>query len=313
MVTVRFSAALLVFCFVTTMSFGLTDGTASGDSINQIDNNNLKQGHWIYTGEMLDKAEYKPKQKVEEGLYVDNRKNGNWKLYFPNENPRAEITFVNNRPDGHYKTYYKDGTLEEEGTFINRKQVGDFKRYHENGNIAQIKHFSHKGKSNGSQQYFHTNGQVELEFTTINGKEDGEMRRFYPDGRLKEEKIFNDGVVDIKSVKKYEYEDIDPTDVYIQEEEVPDLSLIVPIIDKPNLGNTKDPVNTCEGTHTLYNKNLQISMIGDMKKCRLKNGKRYVYDENGLLVKIMIFKKFKYVGDAIIEKEDQSPSLFPNK
>ena len=51
----------------------------------------------------------------------------------------------------------------------------------------------------------------------------------------------------------------------------------------------------------LYNVNKQISEDGEFKEGKLLNGKKYIYDKNGLLEKIGIYKEGKYVGDAEIE------------
>jgi antitoxin component YwqK of YwqJK toxin-antitoxin module len=51
----------------------------------------------------------------------------------------------------------------------------------------------------------------------------------------------------------------------------------------------------------LYNKNRQISKDGIFKDNRLMEGKAYIYDENGILIRIAIFKNGIYVGDAPIE------------
>ncbi len=56
-----------------------------------------------------------------------------------------------------------------------------------------------------------------------------------------------------------------------------------------------------DGYNKLYNVNKQISEDGEFKGGKLLNGKKYIYDKNGLLDKIEIYKSGKYVGDAQID------------
>ncbi|MBK7311018.1 MAG: hypothetical protein IPI93_09550 [Sphingobacteriaceae bacterium] len=53
----------------------------------------------------------------------------------------------------------------------------------------------------------------------------------------------------------------------------------------------------------MYNKNKQVSKNGKFKDNRLMEGKAYIYDDNGLLNRIAIYKDGIYVGDGEVEKE----------
>ena len=54
-------------------------------SINFIDANNLKQGHWVYRNDVKKLPNYAPNQKIEEGDYADNLKEGKWLKYYNND------------------------------------------------------------------------------------------------------------------------------------------------------------------------------------------------------------------------------------
>lgn len=64
--------------------------------LNNIDANGKRQGKWIIYGKMSGNAAYGPTDKVEEGNYIDDKKEGLWKEYNPNESLKREV-------------YYKDG------------------------------------------------------------------------------------------------------------------------------------------------------------------------------------------------------------
>ena len=56
-----------------------------------------------------------------------------------------------------------------------------------------------------------------------------------------------------------------------------------------------EPIWNGNGKHKLYNENKQLREEGVFKKYQLYNGKKYVYDRDGALTKIMRYKKGKYV------------------
>jgi antitoxin component YwqK of YwqJK toxin-antitoxin module len=56
------------------------------------------------------------------------------------------------------------------------------------------------------------------------------------------------------------------------------------------------------GLHTLYNKNKQITKDGVFKDNRFMEGKAYIYNENGILTRVAVYKNGIYVGDTQAEK-----------
>ena len=53
----------------------------------------------------------------------------------------------------------------------------------------------------------------------------------------------------------------------------------------------------------LYNKNKEVTAEGVFKAYQLINGKKYIYDENGLLIRIELYRKGKFIGGSpIVEK-----------
>jgi len=58
---------------------------------------------------------------------------------------------------------------------------------------------------------------------------------------------------------------------------------------------------TLDGYHKLYNSQKQIWKDGEFKKCQLWNGKHYLYDKNGLLMRIMIYKNGRYFADGQLD------------
>ena len=160
------------------------------DSLNQIDENNLKQGFWIFYGKDKRLPDYDDDQKVEEGRYLDNRKFGIWKKYFASGTLQNEITYQNSRPNGYARIYYSNGQLKEEGIWKGNKWTGDYVLYHENGNKYHAFNFNAKGKREGTQTYFYENGQKMIEGDWAEGKESGKITEWYDNGAVKSIKNF---------------------------------------------------------------------------------------------------------------------------
>lgn len=286
---------LLIFLTCFNLSYGQKFLIYNGDTINVVDASNMKQGHWIYFGNMKKLPGYAADAKVEEGKFANNRKTGMWIKYFPDGKLQNEITFVNNRPNGIYKIYYDNGQLQEKGEWKNNRNVGDFIRYHKNGEKQQDFEFNTSGKRDGKQEYYHENGQVMIEGNWAGGKEDGEIKEYYANGDLKAIKVFNSGVVDVAKTETYEPKE--PIAEVIIDPELPIKTAKVEKDAKPNLG-----FFTGNGHSTLYRKDKQISQKGLFKNGKLIDGKWYRYDKDGILQSIEIYKNGRYVGEGVIDE-----------
>lgn len=269
--------------------------------LNQVDDKGLRQGYWIIKGYMSEEMDFSANATVEEGNYINNFKEGLWKKYYPDGTIHSEITYVNDRPYGPYTIYYDNGQVEEKSTWHRNKNVGEFKRFHENGEPQQEFFFADSGKRNGVQRYFHENGQLALEVNIVNGKEEGAMRRYYENGKLKEVKTLNNGAVKKGSTRTFggnaprEKKTTTPE----QEEEV--IVSASPEEDEhTNEAHKFEP----NGHNILYNALQQVTQVGDFKNGRLWNGKWYRYNQDGILVRIEIYKNGKYIGTGVIDEEE---------
>jgi len=265
-----------------------------GDTINYVDENNLKQGFWKIFGRMRKTPGYQPDQVIEQGKYQNSRKQGLWTKFFASGKTKSEIEYKNSRPNGTYKTYYENGQVEEEGNWKNNRNTKDFKRYYENGQVSQQFVFNTSGKRDGEQVYFHENGQKMIVAQIKAGKEE-KVTEYYEDGSLKAEKSFIDGKIDVANTKVYEPK----TPI---KKKGPEGDVEVVTVDKKN-----EKVNTGSfngnGQHKVYNKNAQISKDGFFKDYRLMEGLWYVYDSNGILTKIKKYKAGRFIGTTPLPKQ----------
>ena len=300
----KFTLILISFFYLSSLAQAQSfepgpKGLAAGDTMNLTDAQGKKQGKWIIFGRHKPGTCYTPEQKVEEGKYSDNRKTGIWIEYYCNSNMKNKLTFVNGRPDGYAIMYHENGKISEEGNWKANRWVGNYKLYHENGQVQHEFVFNQNGKRDGNQKYFYENGQVAVEGTFANGKESGIIKEYYENGDVKAEKNFADGNVDPASIKEFQ-----PSKPLIKKSDEPADNapkVVISKDEKPNEAVTPKGPMILNGQATLYNKNKQITKDGVFKDNRLMDGKAYIYDDNGILSRIAVYKNGVYVGDTQVE------------
>ena len=189
----------LLFIFICHISFAQT----GNDTLNRVDSAGQKQGYWIINNSIKKLADYPTEAKVEEGVFTDSKKNGIWKIFFPNGNIKSEITYVNNRPSGHAKIYFEDGKLQEEGIWENNRWIDDYKTYHNNGQTFYDFKYNKTGKREGEQKYFYDNGQIMMKGEMHDGKESGVWEERYENGDIRAKKAFNDGTLNAEKTETY--------------------------------------------------------------------------------------------------------------
>ncbi len=267
------------------------------DSINFTDANDKRQGKWVIYNATAHRPNYTDDQKVEEGIYMDGKRIGIWKEYYPNGNLKSKITYDKGRPNGYAMMYHDNGKIKEEGLWQNSRWIGDYKLYYDNGQVQQEFKFNQSGNREGGQKYYFENGQVMIEGNWANGKESGMVKEYYENGDIREEKNFNDGNFDAATSKSYEPKK--PIAVKPPEAKVEAPPVIPHKSEKDNLGKPF----TGEGYWKLYNMNKQVSKEGTFSKYKLVDGKNYIYNTDGILQRIAIYRDGRYVGDAVIEDE----------
>lgn len=279
---------LLLFLCFSTFNQAQSD-KKTGDTINQLDVNNLKQGYWIVTNDQKKLPGYRPEQIVEEGTFNDSKKNGKWKFYFNTEKLKQVLTYNNNLPNGHAVFYYPNGNIREEGVWQNNRWTGEYKYYYENGNLKNNWTYNQQGNREGVQKYYHENGNLAIEGTWQNGKEDGVIKEYYEDGSVRSERVFNNGNINLAQTTNFK-----PKEKVVQNIELAPQALIkVPETEeaqKPFDGN---------GFYELKNKEGKIIRKGNFENGYLVDGEVYQYGTLGNVNKITHYK-----GGKIVKVED---------
>lgn len=240
-----------------------------------------KEGYWITYGKDRPQSGIAPDGKVEEGFYVNDRKEGEFiKYHKDGRTPKLIGTYVNNRPYGNYKKFYESGNLKETGLFLRNRHKDTLKRFYENGQLEYIAYFDSLGKENGWVTYFYDDGSIEFTYFAEHGTVKDELH-LKPNG---DTIYFGKGFRPICSVSKKE-----PRIETNKTKQAPKLTL-------PPL--TRGLPWRPDGYNKVFNSNQEIWQDGIFKEGQLWDGKVYVYDKDGIVLWVEIYKNGMYHSDG---------------
>jgi antitoxin component YwqK of YwqJK toxin-antitoxin module len=173
----------------------------------------------------------------------------------------------------------------EIGTFEGKRYVDSLKRYNIDGVLIYQANYDEAGHESGEVKYFYDNGSPEFIYNAENGTPKGEAIRYWNNGDIKEEIKYspNGEVLRTSGI-------IDPVKPLAKE-------------DKPESKEApKMEINenyyTPNGYNKIYNQNKELWMDGEFKNNQLWDGRILIYDDEGLLLKIEVYKEGVYHSDG---------------
>lgn len=283
-----------------------------GVQVNRVDQNNRKQGLWVC---FYDSLKTSVSQK---GSYINDTMDGIWTQYYRNGNIKSSITYSEGKQNGYAILYYENGKISEEGLWKGNHWVGAYKYYHPSGKLAYEWNYNDNGFRNGQQKYFYDNGKLRVsgfwengkrngliaeyynsgrlrtESQWKNGKTNGIMKEYYENGSMKSLHVFNDGVYDVASSKKYAR--------VSKEEPKKEEPVVVATVPekKPDDDENIPPLFNGTGYHKIYSLDKRLEREGHFVNGIMQSGKRYYYNSNGDLIKIAVYDRGKVI--EVIEK-----------
>ncbi|MCX8079922.1 MAG: SpoIIE family protein phosphatase [Bacteroidia bacterium] len=108
-----------------------------GDTVNRLLTGNIKTGRWVFFGKDKKGKKYKlykGNQIVEDGIFLNNQKNGLWRSYHYTGKLQSEIVYKDGLPNGSAKIYNEDGKITAEGFLTPEGFKGKYILYDEFGN-----------------------------------------------------------------------------------------------------------------------------------------------------------------------------------
>jgi antitoxin component YwqK of YwqJK toxin-antitoxin module len=260
---------------------------SQSDTLNQIDSTGLKQGHWVFLGADKPNKGLCDTCIYEEGRYVNDRKEGEWIRYHKDGlTPKLIGEYKRGRPNGLYTKYYASGDLRESGNFERGKYQGIHRRYFESG-CLEYEEFNDSIGQDGDEYYYYNNcvavsdiirGQIELMHIhdTVTGE--STKYRYYRDGDVREIIIYS------KDGRVKSQETSTRTDAI-----------------HCGPGNRRVRKEMLEKDQ--YYPDGSIRYEGEFRDGKLVNGRHYVYDADGILLKVEVFKKGRYHSDGQVEEK----------
>jgi antitoxin component YwqK of YwqJK toxin-antitoxin module len=283
---------VLLICFLAigNLGFSFRANNDQDGKTNQSDGKG-KQGKWIYYGKDRPESGIPAEGKVEEGNYRDDRKEGVWiKYHNDGITPKLKGEYENNRPKGNYTKYHPNGKIREIGNFEKNQYHDSLKRFHENGKLEYEAKFNEGGKEQGKVKYYYVNGQVEFVYETNNGIPFGKATRYYENGDVKEIIEYGaDGSVVSSTPKEMQNPAVKVVDPSVSNERAPAVG------STPRTNGVKWQPN---GYNKVFNDDNEISQDGIFRDGKLWDGKVYVYDRDGILLKVKVYKGGVYHSDG---------------
>ena len=289
MITRNVLSYLIVALFGAVV-YGFSGIGDQGGDVNKLDDEGRKQGKWIYFGKDQPSLGYPAEGKIEEGTYKDDRKEGTWiKYYNDGVTKKLKGEYRNNRPCGAYTKYYSNGKVKEKGVFDRNNYYDSLKRYHENGVIEYEGFYNDAGEEHGAVKFYYANGQEEFVYNANNGNPYGKATRYYENGNVKEVCYYGtDGSIE----KTEKFEMVDPPMNAVDPGQSRETA---PVVNSPRTKGERFKPN---GYNKLYNEDDEIWQDGEFRNSRLWDGKLYEYDNDGILLRVKVFKKGLYHSDG---------------
>lgn len=242
------------------------------DTLNQLDKDYYRNGYWILN---MDNTPLKSKNETfySEGYYDHGYRTGIWQTFIDGKLRSREL-YENMRIDKYIKydeegNVIEMGILDKDGFLIE----GNRAEYDDRHYLKSRMNLGKKGKIlNG--EYYDAHYECWFTFKDSLGKYYTFPSKDCDSLKLKKEKPPK--TCDPENLPIEKKKEIVPMDTKKEEKTPPD--------------NIKIPKNS-----------KPITEDGEYKDGKLWNGKKYIYDKNGLLEKIEIYKEGKYVGDAEID------------
>lgn len=145
--------ALCIISFLTIL--GCANEPASNEFEIREDMLFVKGQNKLFTGKVIDTVA----QKILEYEVVEGKKNGQFKISYPDGSVEMVGKIKDNLNEGEWCYYYPNGQLESVGNFKNNLSEGKWIWYYESGKIKEIGFFQ-SGKKNGDWTVYDEKGNI---------------------------------------------------------------------------------------------------------------------------------------------------------
>lgn len=156
--------------------FSFTISLQSSAQLNQTDQKNLKQGHWI--------RKYPNGVVMYDGFFRDDHPVGEFKRYFDDGNIESILIFSEDGRKADATLYFPNGEIASKGKYTDRKKEGKWQFFSlDIANYMVSEEFYTNDLKNGLSTKFYADHKIAEQVEWVNGVQNGDFLRLYQNGR----------------------------------------------------------------------------------------------------------------------------------
>jgi antitoxin component YwqK of YwqJK toxin-antitoxin module len=153
--------------------------------------NNKREG--VFTYYLVDDADHSIRYKVWERTFVNNKLNGQWRVFTLHGGLVRFQTYRNDSLNGITRTYWIDGkAIMDEFEYFNGKNKFIQRTRYKNGKTESEAPYEN-GERNGTMKRYYEKGSIQETQEWKNGQADGVRRYYYPNGQLWFDQLYKAG------------------------------------------------------------------------------------------------------------------------
>jgi antitoxin component YwqK of YwqJK toxin-antitoxin module len=153
--------------------------------------NNKREG--LYTFYLIDNTDHSKRYKVWEQTFVNDKLNGEWRIFSLRGGLVRFQTYRNDSLNGVSRTYWIDGKgIMDEEEYFNGKSKFIQRTYYKSGKTESEIPYEN-GKSTGTVKRYYETGKVQETQEMKNGRADGVRKYYYPNGQLWIDQVYKAG------------------------------------------------------------------------------------------------------------------------
>lgn len=306
---------LNIFTILIAILFSTNIFALSFESVSYTtDKNGKRTGFWALDSLNQPVSPESP-LKMKEGYYVNGRKKGVWVLFFKGGKvPRVIGEYNDNRPSGAFFRFKESGELVQASSVANKiapdqsvqvtNDLFSCRMLFDNkdivaGQVFFAKNFSTTNKSYNFWMESNLNSIAStssvVDFNWLNSNYNAILTTYLKLRTPSKLRVVESGVKPetVKSVTLSKQTVISPA---VQSTASP--ANLPPVVKSPKVakGLTFMP----NGFNKLYTESNEIWMDGHFENGQLKSGKVFIYDKDGILLKVRVYKDGKYESDGVL-------------
>jgi hypothetical protein len=298
---------LLLSLSILVCASSFAGNTKNADTINRFNKSGEREGWWVLSKDN-DPIEAGAAVKSREGRYVNGRRNGVWISYYEDGvTPRLIGEYSDNRPAGAYFKFDKSGKLLHASAVPRRIPVTQ--AIHVSNPLFSCRMLFNQRDIVAGQVFF-TNRVFEedlavkfwvessmkseqtrsslIDFTWLNANYTNILTTYTSIRTPKKMRVAEPEIAKAKPKVKARI----VSEAKVQNYYYP------PTIRQPRVG--KGMVFVPNGLNKLYTENSEIWIDGHFINGKLYSGKVFIYDRDGVLLKVRVYKNGVYDSDGVL-------------